>query len=485
MFGARHTPIANDNEAPSYAPMGDNVGHRAVWLEKRRKMKAAHASKTGEISKSVPLQKLRAMLTYTGARLILFLWPLLFGGLIYSYIDSALSNTRLILAFALIWVSIASAIVLIARKKEEWVETAILTALIGFVSLIYSNMNMGSIFIYTLDFIAVLNLGAVMISLLTRSPIALLVSLCASIIWVILLFHDYLSLYIPFFVYPFILSGQIWLAAHLKSYLSTLLCVIAAYIGLAHVGYNLFQLNILSSLSVSALFTIIGIAYFQIGNTMHRYQKFGAHIHAVAGALLIIIPLTALGFYFVVPSQSLFTHADVISPLGLMTWNATLGLTLLCVTICFYLQWRKGYTDIMSWAVFLLIYIFIATYMINRPDHLSLIPAFEGREGDYWFGLLLVASAISSSLILTIKGLKYNYSSSFIAGSVVAILTSALIYAKIENDINSLLYMGAAFSLIFAALLSLSTPGERRPYDVRRPQALKVPMDSHNNQALS
>jgi len=183
-----------------------------------------------------------------------------------------------------------------------------------------------------------------------RSRIAVLASICATLLWAVMSFSGLAPLNNLIVLFPILTLAQIYVSTRITSGLSIGLATFTGYFALAGFLLSLWISDALPLTYASSLLFIIGVAHHRCGKAAEDKRVAGNNIHIYCGWIAAMVGAIIFQYFWLDPDAALSSSA-ALSASGLAMWKAAIGLSIMAIFISGIIRFK--YTQITISGIFL------------------------------------------------------------------------------------------------------------------------------------
>lgn len=313
----KHKPvIANDNEPAHIRPRGDAVGFNHML---RQRQSARHEFDNRH---AIPLE-LDEPLSGKGDWVTKLGFFCLFASLIAVMIGLATpqaAGTRLIALAALAWTGLWTTYLASDSGQPRLAAASTLLATLGGLGIWVVAATQLGLPLSPADGAGVFAGVMTLTALCLRSKMALLVSTCASFMWLVTFTQLSTINSLPLWGLPVLSLVQLVLASHYKTGLSAMMALISTYGWLGYVMMQLVGAGDISLLHASGVTALIGFSHYRFGKTAGDSQMPFAVLHVIMGWSIAVLGGLMLQHYWLGTGSTVWDELTS-RPAGVFGWT--------------------------------------------------------------------------------------------------------------------------------------------------------------------
>lgn len=463
------TYVANDNDPPMIAPLGDAVGFRSFVVEKQREYQAQQNAQT----RRSQLGPWRIFHSLKAATLI---WLLALVGASVTALSDMTPGYKVLGWMAAIWSGLWLTFVASDYKKPRLSELSLLSAIAGFSALIVTAVTHFGLPISFLSGLCLFALATLFIALLLNTHIALLTSIAASLLWAGLHFDGAFNLSPIYAVVPLLLIAQTAIAFRQDSSLALSLCALVSYAWLGGLGYQAYL-----SGQLSPLYLIVGIFLFA---TLHfRVAKAAEdrNLSTMAGHIglawtIASLALLGLQLFFIHPEDFFWSSAYENAPLIQAIWVTFAGVTALLIAIAGIIRRRHARMFMSSiilmttCAAIVPVTLWYHDLIQTQFEAMTLMPAFPSMTA------ILGGTVLASAIFFSLNNIRRGRFFLSLLGLGIGGLQAQLLITSEFMWLENLILLGTSFFVSLCVITMLGHVNETPDFyvDMQQFEAVRI-----------
>ena len=307
-------------------------------------------------------------------------------------------------ALAILWAGVWTSYVASDFKYWRLSELAIISAMSGLMGIVIIAANYFGIKLTLIDSALIMSVLSLLMGFVLKSRIAVLVSICATLIWSTLNFLG-APLNNLIFIFPFFILGQIYCSAKINSPLTHKLTTLMGYIGIFALLSTLWTSGLMPITFIASLLFIIGVAQHRCGKAAEDSHLSGSKIHIFCGWVIAVTSAIVFQCFWLNPDMS---HLLSTTPNAsyLRLWKGAVALCILAIFISGIIRFK--HTQITLPGIFLLTLgsslIPLMMWFPQLPE--TLVQNVSGVKTVPTFGITIGAGVVAIGLGFAINGIR-------------------------------------------------------------------------------
>lgn len=308
-------------------------------------------------------------------------------------------------ALAVLWAGLWTSYVAADHNKWRLSEIAIVSALGGLMSAMMIGSNYLGLNLTLIDGIILMGLLSVAMGYIVKSRIAILTSICATLLWAMMSFMGLEPINNIAVLFPLLIGLQIFTSSRISSKLAITLAIITGYYGLIGFLVTTWIYNLIPLTFASSLLFIIGIAHHRVGKAAEDTKIFGSKTHIYFG-WVVAITSAVIFQYFWLNENATASNTASIGPTGLALWKTAVSLSILAIFISGIIRFK--HSQITLSGIFLLTFFSgLMPMMMWFPSwHETLAASIPGINSIPTFGIAIGAAIVAASIGFSLNGIR-------------------------------------------------------------------------------
>lgn len=450
--------IANDNDPISQRPRGDAAGFNAAL----RETQARRAKREHDLYAPLDLENKNAV-PAKGDFLSKLGFVCLFASLcavMFALLTPQAAMTRVIALSALTWTGLWMRYLCADTEQPRLASLATLLASLGGLGLWVVAATQLGLPISAADGAAGFAAVTLIAAFILRSPMTLIMSCCAALMWLVSFVQLDAINRTPLMVLPLLTLCQIFFAAHYKSAISGLTATITSYLWLGLMAFQFHATGDVNILQIAGGIALIGFAHYRFGKTAGDKGVHHASLHVTLGWVAAVLGGLALQHYWLGLDASLWDDMAP-RPAGTFIWTLAAYGTLGLIITGTVLRWIGGRAS----AIGVMAVMAVAGglyYSTANPDTIgALVLSQTGFSAIPALGLVIAGIISASALAMCINGVRRRITVMIGAG-LVAIMAQAALLSRPDlwtQDNIIIFSLSSIIALCMAALLASESMG--------------------------
>ncbi len=308
-------------------------------------------------------------------------------------------------ALTVLWAGLWTSYVAADHNQWRLSEIAIVIALGGLMSVIMIGSNYLGLNLTLVDAIILMGLLSVIMGYIVKSRIAILTSICATLLWAMMSFMGLEPINNSAILFPLLIGLQVFTSSRISSKLAITLAVITGYCGLVGFLVTTWIYNLIPLTFASSLLFIIGIAHHRAGKAAEDIEISGNKIHIYFG-WVVAITSAVIFQYFWLNETVAASNTTLIGQTGLNLWKIAVSLSILIIFISGIIRFK--HTQITLAGIFLLTFFSgLMPMMMWFPTwHETLVANIPGINSIPAFGIVIGAAIVAASISFSLNGIR-------------------------------------------------------------------------------
>ena len=351
-------------------------------------------------------------------------------------------------AIAILWAGLWTSYVAADHHKWRLSEFAIVSSLGGLIGAIMIGSNYLELNLTLIDGMILMGLLSVTMGDALKSRIAILISICATLLWAMVSFIGSAPINNIAILFPMLIGLQIYSGSRIESKIAITLSIITGYFGLIGFLITSWTQNLIPLTFASSLLFIIGAAHYRAGKAAEDLKISGSKIHIYIGWIMAMT-CAVIFQQFWLGQTTIIESSVALSKSGLMIWKSAVSLSILAIFISGIIRYK--HKQITLTGIFLLTVLsgLIPSMMWfpNWPETLAAnIPGITPVPA---FGIAIGAVITAASLGFSLNGIRRkSYIMLFLGLIFLAIETVLLI----DPSLMTLDHIIVFFAVLLTAL---------------------------------
>ena len=355
---------------------------------------------------------------------ILWVSALILG--LISIVGGTSTEMKAFSAIAILWAGLWTSYVAADYRKWRLSELAIVSSLGGLISAVMIASNYFELNLTLIDGMVLMGILSVAIGYALKSRIALLASICGTLLWAMMSFIGLEPINNITILFPLLTGLQIYSGSRIESKLVITLAIITGYFGLVSFLMTSWMHNLIPLTFASSLLFIIGFAHYRAGKAAEDLKISGSKIHIYTG-WIIAMTCAVIFQHFWLGQNAADVSAAAISQTELGVWKSAVILSILAIFISSIIRFKQ--TQITFAGIFLLTFfsslIPLMVWFPNWPDTLAAsIPELTTVPT---FGIAIGAVIVAMSISFSFNGLRRDSYIMFFLGLTFLMIESCLL----------------------------------------------------------
>lgn len=454
-----HTALtANDNDPTTLRPQGDAVGYRAVLNERIQKRQQHERMIQMQHAPALSLDRAdidRSDAPHWGLRLgvICLLASLLAVG--YAWLAETSVLSRLLALSALSWTGLWTSYLCRDIGRERGANLSVLVATAAGLGIWITASTQLGLPLTPTDGAAIFAGLTTAVAFFMRSKMALLISACAALMWVMCFIQFDSVNRVSLWVLPALCAVQIFMAGRYTSGLAALTAIITSYLWLGLMIVQVTTAGDISYLQAASAVALIGFAHYRTAKAANDFNTPHAHLHITLGWIAAVLGALALQHYWQ-DGGSAFWDAPRDTPFGVFGWTLLSYAVIGVISIGACLRWFAGRGSALST---LAVIATAATVFASTayPDVLTTVFASLGNLPVMPSFALVIGGVVAvSALAMAVNGARLRRSAMMFAGLAgLAAEAGLLSDARLHTPDNAVIFAVTVLcALCVSALLA-------------------------------
>ena len=428
-FGVKHALFARNSPAVTY--VADENDHNYPTYD-------ADISKTNRIPKKNSNVKNRSL----KLSVILWLTALLMG--LSHFVMETTAEFKAISALSVFWAGLWTSYVAADYNKWRLSEISMVSALGGLMGTIILIANYIGLNLNLIDGIILTSLLSLVMGYLFNSRIAVLASICATLLWATMSLLGMVPINNLIALFPLLCLVQIHSSSKIKSNLAVGLSVLTGYFGIIGLLMTLMTNNLLPLTYAASLLFIVGIAHHRIGKAAKDSHISGSHIHTMIGWVVAIASAIIFQHFWLSPEALPATESEP-SQTFIGIWKTIVALSIFAIFVSGIIRFK--HSQITLPGIFLLTFCssFIPL-MLWAPQLPEMLAAnIPGLEPTPSFGLIIGAGILAAGIGLAFNGLRQKSWTMILMGLAALFIETSIIMKPAFFNADTIIIFIASF----------------------------------------
>lgn len=314
------------------------------------------------------------------------------------------------------------------------------------------------------DKIGIVTGGSLAFAAISKSRIALVLSIAASLLWAVYSLASPAMQSLLFFAFPAIWSMQTYLSSRVKSRLAIILGNIAGYYWLVGHGLAFMTIGAISpTMALSALF-MAGIVHYRGGKAAEDEGAFGHETHTYFGWAFAMIGAVFISHYWLFPDNVLWQNMKA-SAMGSVGWKIAIALGIAATALSMMIRWKHYRVSALGAVALTLICAAIPAVQWWEVSLRRTFDAAPSLVASPTLGLMIAAATLTAALSVAVNGVRRNRVMMIIAGLMGGGAQGLLLAnpALITFENIAIFSVAMCLAVCTAALLARNSFAQQRP----------------------
>jgi len=396
-MGKKQTIVTANDNAPDVQAASQLIANSASFVPDADRSSLSNTPSTYNSPKA-----------HSGSLKITFIvWITCLAFFLISLLTQTSLGMKSFSALALLWSGLWSSYVAADHQRWRLSEISIVTAIMGLMGALSQGGQYLGINLTLLDNVLLMSILALIFGFSMRSRIAILTSICATLLWAMMSLSGLTPFNNLLILFPIFTLAQIYVGSRINSGLSIGLATFTGYFALIGSLISLWINDALPLTYASSLLFIIGAAHHRSGKAAEDKNIVGNNIHIYCGWFAAMVGAIIFQYFWLDPDAALASSA-ALSPSGLTMWKAVTGLSIMTIFISGIIRFK--YTQISLPGIFLLTacsaLIPLMMWVPNLPE--TIAADIPGVNTIPTFGVLIGAGIIAAAIGIAINGVRRN-----------------------------------------------------------------------------
>jgi len=335
---------------------------------------------------------------------------------------------KILATLGLCWTGLWNSYVSADHGRWRTSELSIVSAISGFMAALILGANHFGVGVTLSDGLMLMSVLPLVLGKILKSRISILTSICATLLWAILSFTDFVETSRLMLLFPVIFAAQIYLGTKINSGLAIILSVITAYYWLASFVIAYWGSDDLPLTFASALLFTIGVAHHRLGKASEDTKLTGSSVHIYVGWIAAIIG--ALGFqYFWLDPNALATSTATLNVQGLALWKAAIIISLAGVFISGIIRYKHSQITRMGILLLTLVSSLIPMMLWFPQWPQNIAANIVGLSAVPSLGIFIGAAICATAIGMALNGVR-RHSHWMVAMALITLVIEAFLMVK-------------------------------------------------------
>lgn len=405
------------------------------------KLNKSSVNSNGEYITEIPTESGNKLsLENRSLKISITLWATSLAMGLSSILGDMSTEIKTFSALAILWSGLWTSYVAADHNRWRLSEISIVSALSGLMSVFMIASNYLGLNLTLIKGVILMSILSVIMSHVLKSRIAILISICASLLWAVMVFMGLAPMNNMVILFPLLTGLQIYAGSRIESGLVIGLSIITAYYALVGFLTTLWTENLIPATFAVSLLFIIGVAHHRVGKSAEDSKVPGSNLHIYSGWVIAMVSAVIFQFFWLNTSSAVASTA-LINSSGFNLWKTAVSASILVIFISGIIRFK--YTQITLVGIFLLtIGSALIPLMMWFPDWPQTLAAkIPGLNTIPTFGIIIGAGIIASSLGFSLNGLRRkSYIMLFLGLSIFGVESYILLVPSLMNVDNIIIF---------------------------------------------